>query len=301
MSLPSGLDQLWQALAPFTDALDKAITLVFLRQLLDPEMPALAGYDPRTRVAPKPPWALIVADGNRACWLEAPVDRPNALMGEALLTGGWESAPASTVAQMVMAISKWKPAPYTGGGDVLGELLERVRPEKTARGAFYTPYNVTFAMAKILEPQPGESVCDPACGSGRVLLAALQACREDHNDGEPILYGMDIDVDAVRVCKLNMWLAGYGTAAIAHPDSVLGKRIRETLARDADTSAAEQTLTSAQRRVLAEVRADGERTYNGRARKPIKALERTGLVDAERGHDTGEGGERITVRPRPAA
>jgi len=301
MKLPSGLDQLWQALAPFTDALDKAITLVFLRQLLDPEMPTLAGYDPRTRVAPKPPWALIVADGNRACWLEALVDRLNDLLGETLLTGGWESAPAGTVAQMVMAISKWKPAPHSGGGDVLGELLERVRPEKTARGAFYTPYHISFAMAKMVEPQPGESVCDPACGSGRMLLAALQACREAHNGGEPVLYGMDIDADAVRVSKLNLWLAGYGTAAIAHPDSALGKRIREAFAQDGKPSPAERTLTRAQRRVLAEVRAHGERTYNGRARKPIEALERAGLVDAEHGQHAGEGGELITVRPRLAA
>jgi methylase of polypeptide subunit release factors len=227
MSIPSGLNEMWQALAGFGDALERATTLVFLRQLLDRSMPTLAGYDPRALVAPAPSWDLIVADGNWACWLDALAERLNELLAEPLLTGGWEQAPAGATKQALDAVTRWKPQPYLTGGDVLGELLQQLRPGKAAHGAFYTPYNVTLAMAMITDPHPGERVCDPACGSGRMLLASLQACRERHG-GEPALFGVDIDADAVRVCKLNLVLAGYGAAHVEQADSANGQRLLKT-------------------------------------------------------------------------
>ncbi len=65
-------------------------------------------------------------------------------------------------------------------------------------------------------------------------------------------------------------------------------------------------LTPAQRRILADVRAAGVKTYNGRARRQITALEAAGLVDVEWDmHPQPKGGGinlvwRITVRPRAA-
>lgn len=222
MSIPSGLNEMWQALSASGDGLDRAITLVFLRQLLDRSMPTLAGYDPRALVAPAPSWELIVADGNRACWLDALAERLNELLGERLLTGGWEQAPAGATQQALEAVTRWKP--QATGGDVLGELLQQLRPGKAAHGAFYTPYHLTLALAMITDPHPAERVCDPACGSGRMLLASLQTCRERHG-GEPALSGVDIDADAVRVCKLNLVLAGYGAAHIEAADSANGQRL----------------------------------------------------------------------------
>lgn len=65
-----------------------------------------------------------------------------------------------------------------------------------------------------------------------------------------------------------------------------------------------EKLTAAQERYLAEIRRDGKRVYNGRARKPIKALEAAGLVDVDwdmRATAKGNGiqmVEVITVTPR---
>jgi hypothetical protein len=67
------------------------------------------------------------------------------------------------------------------------------------------------------------------------------------------------------------------------------------------------TLTASQQRILDEVRQAGERTYNGRARRPIEALEAVGLVDVSWdsvAHAKGSGIEltqSITVRPAPSA
>lgn len=211
---PSGLGQMWRTLAGRDDRLGAAITLVFLRQLLDPEMPTLAGNDPRTVLYPTPPWQVIVGDGNRAGWLDALADRLNELLGEPLLIGGWEAAGSDLTRRVVEAISRWQPRALPAGGDLLGDLLERFRSGNAARGAFYTPYNVAYAMALMTDPPPGERVCDPCCGSGRMLLAALQVCRENHAGAIPILVGVDSDPDAVRVCKLNLLLAGYPVPAL---------------------------------------------------------------------------------------
>jgi predicted RNA methylase len=293
---------MWQALAPCGDALDRAITLIFLRQLLDPSMPTVAGQDPRALVSPAPPWELIVADENRVCWLDALADRLNELLPEPLLTVHWETAPRGVAKQAVVGLTRWKPEPLTTGGDLLGDALQQLRPEKAAHGAFYTPYNVSYMMALITDPKPGESVCDPCCGSGRMLLAALQACREKHAGGEPVLYGVDIDAEAVRMCMLNLVLAGYGAARIEQAETVNGRRMLKAAGVAQPDTGSELGLTQAQRRLLAEVRHAGGRVYDGRRRKSIEALEQAGLVTAQRSPTNGGGrtGKRITVRPTAA-
>ena len=42
-----------------------------------------------------------------------------------------------------------------------------------AEGQFFTPRNVIEMMVKMVDPQPGEKIIDPACGSGGFLIAAL--------------------------------------------------------------------------------------------------------------------------------
>lgn len=216
MSLPAGVAELWNALAPCLDRLDRALTLVFLRQMLDPRLPMIGGHDPRTVLDPAPPWWMIREDEQPARWLDPMTTRINELVSEALLAEGWEALPDRVLPRALEAVTSWAPEAYFCGGDLLGALLESVRGGKP-RGAFYTPYNVTYMMASMADAKPGESVIDPACGSGRMLLAALQVCRERH-DGVPRLVGIDIDAEAVRVCKLNLLLAGYGIATAGEPD-----------------------------------------------------------------------------------
>lgn len=81
-------------------------------------------------------------------------------------------------------------------------------------GEFYTPWHVAHFMAEIMNPKPDETVCDPCSGSGILLLAArcvihekygwLTSSRYGRN-----LYGMDISNNAVKMCKINMYLTDY--------------------------------------------------------------------------------------------
>jgi hypothetical protein len=223
MKLPTGLATLWSALAGSTKRLDLAISLVFLRQLLDPTAPHVAGHNPRTIVSEAPEWAQIADDPDLPVILDAAAARVNELIGEPLLETGFAAISPHAVKEAFNGASRWKVEEYICGGDMLGELLQLVRSPGAGKGAFYTPFNISYAMALMVGVVPGEEVNDPACGAGRMLLAALKACRERHDGGEPLLSGMDIDPDAVRVCKLNLLLAGYrnGTQTVQQGNALL--------------------------------------------------------------------------------
>lgn len=221
------LDHVHRTLAAATDAVDRLTTLVFLRQLTDPQMPTLAGFNPRTRLGTVS-WAGAPAPaGQCGPALDAWCERLNALLGETLLSTGWSDDEDLSV-RAATAMAAWEPDRTIGGaqsaigGDLLGQCLEtyRGRSESTARGAFYTPYNVSYTLASIQAIQPDDLVSDAACGSGRMLLASLHSCREQHQGRQPRLHGIDLDPAAIRVARLNMFLAGADRAELVCGDAM---------------------------------------------------------------------------------
>ena len=59
-------------------------------------------------------------------------------------------------------------------GDAYEILLKKFADDSKAKaGEFYTPRSVVQLLVRILDPQPGESVYDPACGSGGMLIEAV--------------------------------------------------------------------------------------------------------------------------------
>ncbi|NIA09343.1 MAG: N-6 DNA methylase [Nitrospiraceae bacterium] len=77
-------------------------------------------------------------------------------------------------------------------------------------GEFYTPWNVAYMMAEILDPEPDETVLDPCI----MLIAArcvihqkygwIASSRYGRN-----LYGADISSDAVKMSKINLFMTDY--------------------------------------------------------------------------------------------
>lgn len=91
--------------------------------------------------------------------------------------------------------------------NVLGEAFQalvgpRMRGE---RGQFFTPNTLVTAMVTILDPKPGETVVDPACGTGSFLLKAFQHLVKHTSNGipegqkAPVLFGADKDRDLARL------------------------------------------------------------------------------------------------------
>ncbi len=110
--------------------------------------------------------------------------------------------------------------------DILGrayEYLLRKFAEGSGQsaGEFFTPREVGLLMAFILNPQEGETVYDPACGSGGLLIKAQLRLREkvaaekgvDPRDlkpsdmGRPLqLFGQEINADTFAMAKMNAFI-----------------------------------------------------------------------------------------------
>lgn len=85
--------------------------------------------------------------------------------------------------------------------DVLGDLFKGAITHGE-RGQFLTPECVTELMAKMLGDGAGETVCDPCCGSGRMLLASAKV------NPKRIFIGQDIDHRCAQMTAINLALNG---------------------------------------------------------------------------------------------
>ena len=98
-------------------------------------------------------------------------------------------------------------------GDPLGNFyMENFSHGKN--GEFYTPWHVAYMMAEILSPEPGQTIMDPCCGSGIMLLAARCVIHRKHgwiasSRYGRNMYGQDLSNNAVKMAKINMYLTDY--------------------------------------------------------------------------------------------
>jgi type I restriction enzyme M protein len=108
------------------------------------------------------------------------------------------------------------------GVDVKGEiyegLLEKNAGEvKSGAGQYFTPRPLINAMVDVMNPRIGETVHDPACGTGGFLLSAYDHMKGQSQDRsqqrklrERSLSGVDIVDEVVRLCGMNLYLHGIG-------------------------------------------------------------------------------------------
>lgn len=99
--------------------------------------------------------------------------------------------------------------------DVIGNtyiyLIERFASDSGKKaGEFYTPHKVSQLVAKLAGPKPGDRICDPACGSGGLLI---EAAREV-NDRNFALFGMEVNGSTWALARMNMFLHGADSARI---------------------------------------------------------------------------------------
>lgn len=119
-----------------------------------------------------------------------------------------------------------KEGPWIGKSvDVKGEiyegLLERNASEvKSGAGQYFTPRPVIEAIAECIDPRIGETVCDPACGTGGFLLVAYDHMKGQSQDRERQRFlreetftGVDIVDEVVRLSAMNLYLHGLGNGA----------------------------------------------------------------------------------------
>lgn len=96
-----------------------------------------------------------------------------------------------------------------GDLDVIGNAYEYLIARFAAgagkkAGEFYTPPEVSLLLAELLDPQPGERICDPACGSGSLLIKCIQQI----GDRDYAVYGQEANGATWALCMMNMFLHG---------------------------------------------------------------------------------------------
>jgi type I restriction enzyme M protein len=104
-------------------------------------------------------------------------------------------------------------------GDAYEGLLEKnAQDTKGGAGQYFTPRALIRAMVECIRPQPGERICDPACGTGGFLLAAhdyvsdnnkLDKRQKKHLKLEA-LHGVELVDSVARLCAMNLLLHGVG-------------------------------------------------------------------------------------------
>lgn len=108
-----------------------------------------------------------------------------------------------------------------GNLDVIGNAYEYLIARFASgagkkAGEFYTPPEVSELLAALLDPQPGERICDPACGSGSLLIK----CARRVGDGNYSLYGQESNGSTWALAKMNMFLHGIDAARIEWGDTL---------------------------------------------------------------------------------
>jgi len=88
-------------------------------------------------------------------------------------------------------------------------------------GEFYTPRSVVHLLGLILEPHEGESIYDPACGTGGMLLECVDHLKHNQEDFRTLkLYGQEKNLTSSSIARMNMFLHGIEDFEIVRGDTL---------------------------------------------------------------------------------
>ena len=112
--------------------------------------------------------------------------------------------------------------------DVLGQsyeyLIKRFADATNKKaGEFYTPRSVVRLMVNILDPREGESIYDPACGTGGMLLEAIHHVQETRGDVRTLwgkLHGQEKNLTTSAIARMNLFLHGATDFRIVRGDTL---------------------------------------------------------------------------------
>jgi type I restriction enzyme M protein len=86
---------------------------------------------------------------------------------------------------------------------------------------FYTNRTLVHLMTLMLEPQPGESVYDPTCGTGGMLISTVAELKRQGKEWRNLrLYGQELNYGTSAIARMNLFLHGITDGHIAHGDTL---------------------------------------------------------------------------------
>jgi len=112
--------------------------------------------------------------------------------------------------------------------DILGQSYEYLIKKfadatNKKAGEFYTPRSVVRLMVNMLDPREGESIYDPACGTGGMLLEAVHHVKEHHGDDRTLwgkLFAQEKNLTTSAIARMNLFLHGASDFQVVRGDTL---------------------------------------------------------------------------------
>jgi type I restriction enzyme M protein len=137
-----------------------------------------------------------------------------------------EKLPEHALLNLITAFDSLDLRPTSVGHDVLGAAYEYLLKQfadasgKKA-GEFFTPRSVVTLLTRILDPQPGETVYDPAVGSGGMLVeAANEVIASGGSVTTMRFYGQEVNLTTSAIARMNLFLHDIEDARVLRGDTL---------------------------------------------------------------------------------
>ncbi|MEW6002154.1 MAG: class I SAM-dependent DNA methyltransferase [Nitrospirota bacterium] len=118
--------------------------------------------------------------------------------------------------------------------DILGDAYEWIlryfAPQKAKEGEVYTAREVIKLIVEMLDPKPGESVYDPACGSGGMLIISFKHVENEQGKSEAerlFLFGQEANHKTLALSKMNLYIHDIRNAQLTLGDTLLYPKFKE--------------------------------------------------------------------------
>ncbi len=143
--------------------------------------------------------------------------------------GNREILSDATLKDLIEGLSEVSLGNKAVSSDILGDAYEYligkfadVTKRKKA-GEFYTPRSVVHMMVDILDPKAGESIYDPACGTGGMLLGAIEHVQRQGGDPRMFfgkIYGQEKNLTTASIARMNLVLHGIEDFQVIREDTL---------------------------------------------------------------------------------
>lgn len=117
-----------------------------------------------------------------------------------------------------------------GNLDIIGGAYEYLIKNFAATagkkaGEFYTPPEVSALMAQLVDPQPGDDICDPTCGSASLLMKCGRLIRDKGGKGYA-LYGQEAIGSTWALAKMNLFMHGEENHQVEWGDTIRNPKLK---------------------------------------------------------------------------
>jgi len=136
--------------------------------------------------------------------------------------------PDSLLRDLIEHFSRINLGNQAAQADILGQSYEYLIKKfadatNKKAGEFYTPRPVVRLMVNMLDPKEGESIYDPTCGTGGMLLEAVHHVKENHGDDRTLwgkLFGQEKNLTTSAIARMNLFLHGASDFQIVRGDTL---------------------------------------------------------------------------------